>query len=87
MKQLNISDNHCNVTPPKGAIILGGHIQAYGIIRQLGEIGIKSVVIDNVFFNIAKYSNIANHLIWFPIALLLAIYWILLKPGNTTSGW
>ena len=40
----------------KGAIILGGHIQALGIIRILGKSGVKSIVIDKTKKNIARHS-------------------------------
>jgi predicted ATP-grasp superfamily ATP-dependent carboligase len=40
-----------------GAIVLGGHIQAYGIVRILGESSISSVVIDSTKFCIARHSK------------------------------
>jgi len=40
-----------------GAIILGGHIQGYGIARIFGEEGIPSIVIDHHKFNITKQSR------------------------------
>lgn len=41
----------------RGAVILGGHIQALGIIRILGRIGIGSIVIDKIQKNIARHSK------------------------------
>lgn len=40
-----------------GVIVLGGHVQAYGIIRVFGELGIDSVIIDNKKHNISKHSK------------------------------
>jgi len=40
-----------------GIIVLGGHIQAYGIVRVFGEMGVKSIVIDNKHTCITKYSK------------------------------
>lgn len=40
-----------------GAIVLGGHVQGYGIIRLLGEEQIASVVIDATKINIARHSK------------------------------
>ena len=82
MMQLNIFDNHCTATPPQGAIILGGHIQAYGIIRQLGEIGIMSIVIDNVHFNIAKYSKYCQSSYVVPYNSILSYLLNLAKDGK-----
>lgn len=41
----------------KGAIILGGHIQALGIIRILGRMGVNCIVIDNTAKNISRHSK------------------------------
>jgi len=57
MNRLNITENSIVNKNVVGAIILGGHIQAYGIIRQMGEMGFNSVVIDNEPLNISKYSK------------------------------
>ena len=40
-----------------GAIVLGGHVQGYGIVRILGENQIPSIVIDKTRFNIARHSK------------------------------
>jgi D-aspartate ligase len=40
-----------------GALILGGHIQALGIIRILGRAGIKCGIIDKTTKNISRHSN------------------------------
>ncbi len=40
-----------------GAIILGGHVQSYGIVRIFGQNSIPSIVIDNTRFNIARHSK------------------------------
>lgn len=40
-----------------GVIVLGGHVQGYGIVRVYGENNISSVVIDTSSFNIAKHSK------------------------------
>ena len=43
-----------------GAIILGGHVQALGIVRILGSTGIQTVVIDNTGASIARRSKRCN---------------------------
>ena len=40
-----------------GVIVLGGHVQGYGIVRVYGENGIPSIVIDTTRYNIAKHSK------------------------------
>jgi predicted ATP-grasp superfamily ATP-dependent carboligase len=40
-----------------GAIVIGGHVQGYGILRILGEKGIPCVVIDSQARNIARHSK------------------------------
>jgi len=40
-----------------GAIVLGGHVQGYGIVRILGEYNIPNVVIDTSKKNIARHSK------------------------------
>ncbi len=44
----------------RGAIILGGHVQALGIVRILGSIGIQTVVIDSTGAAIARRSRYCN---------------------------
>lgn len=39
-----------------GVIVLGGHVQALGIVRILGKNGITAIVIDNTIKNIARHS-------------------------------
>lgn len=50
MKSLKRPDN-------PGAIILGGHVQAYGIVRVFGENSIPCIVIDKTRYNIARHSR------------------------------
>jgi len=40
-----------------GVIVLGGHVQGYGIVRVFGENGIPSVVVDTTRYNIARHSK------------------------------
>lgn len=40
-----------------GVIVLGGHVQGYGIVRIFGENDILSVVIDTSRYNIARHSK------------------------------
>lgn len=40
-----------------GVIVLGGHVQGYGIIRIYGENKIPCIIIDTDKFNIAKHSK------------------------------
>ncbi len=43
-----------------GAIILGGHVQALGIIRILGRTGVHTIIIDKTRKNIARHSRFCN---------------------------
>ncbi len=40
-----------------GVIVLGGHVQGYGIVRIYGENNIPSIVIDTTKINIARHSK------------------------------
>jgi predicted ATP-grasp superfamily ATP-dependent carboligase len=40
-----------------GVIVLGGHIQAYGIVRGFAEKGVDCVLIDSRNANIARHSK------------------------------
>jgi predicted ATP-grasp superfamily ATP-dependent carboligase len=40
-----------------GVIVLGGHVQALGIVRTFGEQGISSIIIDKTKNNIARHSR------------------------------
>lgn len=44
----------------KGAIVLGGHVQALGIVRILGRLGIPVAVIDNTRQCIARWSRFCS---------------------------
>lgn len=39
-----------------GIIVLGGHVQALGIVRAFGRMGLPVVVIDNTYINISRHS-------------------------------
>ena len=41
----------------KGVIVLGGHVQGYGIIRIYGENKIPTILVDSDSLNIAKHSR------------------------------
>tara|TARA_Y100001970_G_C14236167_1_gene861923 strand:- start:101 stop:1246 length:1146 start_codon:yes stop_codon:yes gene_type:complete len=41
----------------KGVIVLGGHVQALGIIRILGNENIPSILLDDSHINIARFSK------------------------------
>lgn len=40
-----------------GAIVLGGHVQGYGVVKILGQAEIPSIVIDKTSINIARHST------------------------------
>lgn len=46
-----------NVNMKKGIIVLGGHIQALGIVRAYGKMGLPVIIIDNTRKNIARHSK------------------------------
>lgn len=41
----------------KGIIVLGGHVQALGIIRILGRKGVPAIIIENTGHNLARHSK------------------------------
>jgi predicted ATP-grasp superfamily ATP-dependent carboligase len=82
MEKSYFIDRSQSVSQRKGAIILGGHIQAYGIIRQLGEMKIKSVVIDKESFNIAKYSKYCQSSYVIPYSSIFDFLMKLTKDGK-----
>lgn len=45
----------------KGVIVLGGHVQALGIIRILGKIDIPAIIIDKTKKNIARHSKYCSN--------------------------
>jgi len=45
----------------KGIIVLGGHVQALGIIRILGKIDIPAIIIDKTKKNIARHSKYCSN--------------------------
>lgn len=55
----------------KGVIIIGGHVQALGITRILGKIGISIVILDSTRFNIARRSKFCYSFVKFEQGLLL----------------
>ena len=74
-------------TEKKGVIILGGHVQGYGIIRVLNSsFGVTAIVIDNKKFNIAKHSKYCQKFYHIPyrhtLKLLLA-----LKESASYENW
>lgn len=46
-----------------GAIVLGGHVQALGIVRILGRDGVQSMIIANTKKNIARHSKFCTNFI------------------------
>ncbi|MBN2396272.1 MAG: hypothetical protein JXC36_07410 [Candidatus Atribacteria bacterium] len=70
----------------KGIIVLGGHIQALGIVRILGRHGINALVIDNTTKNIARHSK---YCIAFIKSADAEIITLLLKLGvdKKYAGW
>ena len=40
-----------------GVIVLGGHVQALGIVRAYGKLGIQAVVVENTSKNISRHSK------------------------------
>lgn len=49
--------NKLQTNNSRGIIVLGGHVQALGIIRILGGIGLTCVIIDITSKNIARHSK------------------------------
>lgn len=47
----------------KGVIVLGGHVQGYGIVRIFGEAGISVTIVDDDPKNIARHSRYCNNYI------------------------
>ncbi len=74
-----------------GIIVLGGHVQALGIIRILGRLGYRIVVIDNTNINISRHSKYCHRHYVIKDAKLLSfllakrgkyINWAILPTGD-----
>ncbi len=70
------------MTKSKGGIILGGHIQALGIIRILGRIGMRTIIIDKTAKTIARHSVYCSYFIKSPDEDLLDLLLSLGKEGK-----
>ena len=49
----------------KNVIIIGGHVQALGITRILGELGFNITILDSTIFNLARHSKFCENFIKF----------------------
>lgn len=69
-----------------GVIILGGHVQGYGIVKVFGEIGVPSVVIERNKKNLAKHSKycIRSHVCSYDEVIDLLIKF---KKENKYHNW
>lgn len=47
----------------KGIIIIGGHVQALGITRILGVLGVPIVILDSTPYNLARHSKFTKRFI------------------------
>lgn len=65
-----------------GVIVLGGHIQALGIIRIFGRLGIECIVIDKTAKNISRHSKYCNSFYVTPDKDLLEMIIKLGEEGN-----
>lgn len=69
-----------------GAIVLGGHVQGYGILRILGEEGIPCVVIDSEARNIARHSKYCSAFFKASLAELDGVLESFIRK-NRYQGW
>jgi D-aspartate ligase len=60
--QRTITSRHHN---KPGIIVLGGHVQALGIVRAYGRMGLKTIIIDKTSKNISRHSRycLANYIV------------------------
>ncbi len=63
-----------------GVIVLGGHIQALGIVRAFGRMNLPVIVIDNTRKNISRHSKFCKESYLCPDQSLLEF---LIDPGTT----
>jgi predicted ATP-grasp superfamily ATP-dependent carboligase len=49
-----------NLSQKTGVIILGGHVQALGIMRTFGEMNLPCILIDDTSVNISRFSRYCN---------------------------
>lgn len=75
-----------NKTDHPGVVVLGGHVQALGIIRIFGRMGIRSAVIDATKFNIARKSKYCDHFYLIPDCELLS-FLMRTEIINKFLGW
>lgn len=52
-----------NIAQQPGIIVMGGHVQALGIIRILGKKNIPSLVIDDTTLNISRFSKFCGRFV------------------------
>ncbi|MBE0637803.1 MAG: hypothetical protein IH598_04725 [Bacteroidales bacterium] len=69
-----------------GVIVLGGHVQALGILRILGKLGLPGIVVDSTAKNIARHSRYCNYFRVVKDDDLLDFLIMLGKDANY-SGW
>ena len=46
-----------------GIIVIGGHVQALGIARIIGKLGVRVIILDNSYINIARHSKYCSKFI------------------------
>jgi len=75
-----------NLVQEPGVIVLGGHIQALGIVRTFGSMGIPSVVMDSKKINLAKFSKycIKSYVVGYDAILELLMS---LASAGKNQGW
>jgi predicted ATP-grasp superfamily ATP-dependent carboligase len=75
-----------NLVQEPGVIVLGGHIQALGIVRTFGSLQIPSVVMDSKKINLAKFSKycIKSYVVGYDAILELLLS---LASAGKYQGW
>ncbi len=69
-----------------GIIVLGGHVQALGIVRIFGRMGLPVIVIDHTKKNISRYSKYSRKLFTVP-EKSLKDFLVSLGEKGEYAGW
>jgi D-aspartate ligase len=69
-----------------GIVVLGGHVQALGILRILGRLGINGVIVDNTSKNISRHSTFCKASFVVPDKKLLS-FLVQLGQSGKFEGW
>lgn len=74
------------ISGKSGVIVIGGHVQGLGIIRIFGKNNIPTILLDDTFLNISRFSKYCSTFYKYKRPELLS-FLINLKETKKYSGW